>query len=95
MFLDETEDDDDPEADLPAIPTEDAGGAGPSDFDANFSRIYSELRGVARGLMASEAPHTLTPTALVHELWVKLRDSVEYRDRPSSSCCPLRRWRAF
>lgn len=35
--------------------------------------VYSELRGIARRLLSSErADHTLSPTALVHEAYVKL-----------------------
>jgi RNA polymerase sigma factor (TIGR02999 family) len=35
--------------------------------------LYGELRGVAGRLMAQERPgHTLSPTALLHEAWLKL-----------------------
>jgi len=35
--------------------------------------VYDELRRVAAGKMAHEAPgHTLQPTALVHEAWLRL-----------------------
>jgi RNA polymerase sigma factor (TIGR02999 family) len=35
--------------------------------------VYGELRGLAAGYMAGErAAHTLQPTALVHEAWVRL-----------------------
>jgi RNA polymerase sigma factor (TIGR02999 family) len=35
--------------------------------------LYSELRGMARCRMAYESPgHTLQPTALVHEVWLRL-----------------------
>jgi RNA polymerase sigma factor (TIGR02999 family) len=46
--------------------------------------VYDELRGIARGLMARERPgHTLQPTALVHEAYVRLVDQtrVEWRGR--------------
>jgi RNA polymerase sigma factor (TIGR02999 family) len=42
--------------------------------------VYDELRRVAASKMASEAPgHTLQPTALVHEAWLRLGGS----DAPS------------
>ena len=38
-----------------------------------FNTIYRELRRVAAGRMAQEAAgHTLQPTALVHEAWLRL-----------------------
>ena len=38
--------------------------------------MYDELRRLAAARMAAEAPgHTLQPTALVHEAWIKLVDS--------------------
>jgi RNA polymerase sigma factor (TIGR02999 family) len=38
--------------------------------------VYEELRRLAAGKMASEAPgHTLEPTALVHEAWLRLDKS--------------------
>lgn len=38
-----------------------------------FRRVYSELRHLAAAKMANEAPgHTLQPTALVHEAWLRL-----------------------
>lgn len=43
--------------------------------DALFPLIYDELRGVARRQFARErANHTLQPTALVHEAYVRLID---------------------
>jgi RNA polymerase sigma factor (TIGR02999 family) len=40
-----------------------------------FAAVYDELRGLARGLMRRERPeHTLRPTALVHEAYVRLID---------------------
>ncbi len=46
--------------------------------------VYKELRRLAAYYMQAERPgHTLQPTALVHELYVKLfsSDPVEWRDR--------------
>jgi RNA polymerase sigma factor (TIGR02999 family) len=40
--------------------------------------VYHELRGLAASHMAREAPgHTLQPTALVHEAWLRLRGSTQ------------------
>ncbi len=40
---------------------------------AAWPLVYEELRGVAGRLMARERPgHTITPTALIHEAWLKL-----------------------
>ena len=44
-----------------------------SAFDAVVGRLYSDLRRIARNQMRrEEAGHTLQPTALVHEAWVRL-----------------------
>ncbi len=41
--------------------------------DRLLGRVYDELRGLAARKMAHEAPgHTLQPTALVHEAWLRL-----------------------
>jgi RNA polymerase sigma factor (TIGR02999 family) len=41
--------------------------------DAMFLRLYAELRNIAGRLLRGEAEgHTLQPTALVHEAWLKL-----------------------
>jgi RNA polymerase sigma factor (TIGR02999 family) len=40
-----------------------------------FPAIYGELRRVARGYLSRErANHTLQPTALVHEAWLRLQN---------------------
>jgi RNA polymerase sigma factor (TIGR02999 family) len=42
--------------------------------------VYEELRKLAAAKMANEAPgHTLQPTALVHEAWLKLSGHQEQR----------------
>ena len=42
---------------------------------ALLTQVYAELRAIARAKMALEKPgHTLQPTALVHEAWLKLGD---------------------
>ncbi|MCG8460243.1 MAG: ECF-type sigma factor [Holophagales bacterium] len=50
---------------------------------AVFERVYGELVAVARRAMACErADHTLQPTALVHEVYLRLRQSpVSWHDR--------------
>lgn len=49
-----------------------------------YDAVYEELRSVAVGLMRSERPgHTLQPTALVNEAYLKIfgQADVEWRDR--------------
>ncbi len=47
--------------------------------------VYAELRKLAAGKMAQEAPgHTLQPTALVHEAWLRLvgpEESAQFQNR--------------
>ncbi|MDX2475494.1 MAG: ECF-type sigma factor [Candidatus Krumholzibacteria bacterium] len=46
--------------------------------------VYAELRATARGLMSRERiEHTLQPTALVHEAWLKIinQERVQWQDR--------------
>ena len=45
----------------------------PDAAGALLAQVYAELRQLARAKMAREQPgHTLQPTALVHEAWLKL-----------------------
>jgi RNA polymerase sigma factor (TIGR02999 family) len=45
----------------------------PDAAGALLSQVYAELRQLARAKMSREQPgHTLQPTALVHEAWLKL-----------------------
>lgn len=47
----------------------------PSTEAALLAHVYTELRQLARAKMARERPgHTLQPTALVHEAWLRLGD---------------------
>ena len=47
----------------------------PDAAGALLNQIYAELRQLARAKMAREQPgHTLQPTALVHEAWLRLGD---------------------
>jgi RNA polymerase sigma-70 factor (ECF subfamily) len=46
--------------------------------------VYSDLRGIAHRFFSSERPdHTLQPTALVHEAWLRIFSGaeVDWRDR--------------
>jgi RNA polymerase sigma factor (TIGR02999 family) len=59
-----------------------AGDAGAR--DALMARAYEELKQIARAQMVGErAGHTLQPTALVHEVYLKLARgaSIDWRDR--------------
>ncbi len=52
--------------------------------DALVPLVYDELRKIARRCLAGQrSSHTLQPTALVHEAYLRLagRDSVEWQDR--------------
>jgi RNA polymerase sigma factor (TIGR02999 family) len=56
----------------------------PDAMDALMSRVYDDLRRVAgRQLGAERAGHTLSPTALVNEAWLRLVDqrSTQWADR--------------
>ena len=49
------------------------GSPAPPPSEELLSRVYTELRTLAAGMMASERKdHTLQPTALVHEVWLRL-----------------------
>jgi RNA polymerase sigma factor (TIGR02999 family) len=53
-------------------------------FGAIFPLVYNELRQMARHRMRAERPgHTLSPTALVHEAYLKLAglERIEWRNR--------------
>ncbi len=51
------------------------GGEGRSSAEDLFPVVYDELRKLARGYLCRETPgHTLQPTALVHEAYLKLVD---------------------
>ncbi|MFI4897676.1 MAG: ECF-type sigma factor [Phycisphaerales bacterium JB059] len=53
-------------------------GGGDSRVTQVFERSYEELRRLAAGMMESERlQHTLQPTALVHEIWLRLRHHLE------------------
>ena len=55
-----------------------------ADWQRLLNLVYDELRRIANALMAREpAHHTLQPTALVHEVYMRLvdRDHVHWNDR--------------
>lgn len=55
-----------------------------SDVDVLFERVYRELRALAASKMQAERPgHTLQPTALVNEVYMRMIDQtrVDWRDR--------------
>lgn len=59
-------------------------GDDPEAFGAVFPLVYDELRRMARNRMRGERPgHTLSPTALVHEAYIKLAglERIEWRNR--------------
>jgi RNA polymerase sigma factor (TIGR02999 family) len=63
-------------------------GGGPDSAELPPERtlalLYDELRAIARHQMRAErADHTLAPTALVHEAWLRLhaRDASAFKDR--------------
>ncbi|MHC4428876.1 MAG: sigma-70 family RNA polymerase sigma factor [Planctomycetota bacterium] len=62
----------------------DVAGGDRSALDDLLSAVYNDLRALsARHMEGERANHTLQPTALVHEVWMRLIDqrSVQWRDR--------------
>lgn len=59
-----------------------------ADDSSLFAAVYQELHGIARGLLAHERPgHTLQPTALLHEAWLRLQQN---HDTPPDRAAWLR-----
>ena len=55
-----------------------AGRGNPQAAEALLPLVYEELRQLAVARMAHEAPgHTLQPTALVHEAWLRLKGNAD------------------
>jgi RNA polymerase sigma factor (TIGR02999 family) len=53
-----------------------------SSRDELLPLVYAELRELARAKMAREQPgHTLQPTALIHEAWLRLGDDARFENR--------------
>jgi RNA polymerase sigma factor (TIGR02999 family) len=52
-------------------------------LDALMPLVYGELRRIAGGYLAGQRGHTLQPTALIHEAYLRLagRETPEWRDR--------------
>lgn len=64
--------------------TESKGAAAKPLSAGAFTALYDQLRGMAAACLRQErADHTLQPTALVHEVWMKLADQTkaEFADR--------------
>ncbi|MCC6652288.1 MAG: sigma-70 family RNA polymerase sigma factor [Candidatus Eisenbacteria bacterium] len=64
-----------PAGPLPDGPGDDEGAGARKAFDEVFSASYEELRRLAATVRRHEVASTLSPTALVHEAWLKLRGS--------------------
>ena len=65
----------DPRTHVTEILTELEGGAAPERAEELMDAVYDELRGLARGYLRRErSGHTLQPTALVHEAYLRLAD---------------------
>jgi len=59
---------------------ESAAGGEVMSLDRLYDRVYAELRAIAGQKMASERPgHTLQPTALVHEAYLRLGGSAGFK----------------
>ncbi len=59
-------------------------GGVPGAFEALVPLVYDELKRLAGALLRRERPdHTLQPTALAHECWMRLADAtrIDWRDR--------------
>lgn len=57
----------------------------PTDLSAALPAVYNELRRLAAAFLRNERPdHTLQPTALVHEAYLRLLDQrqIDYNNRP-------------
>ena len=71
------------------------GQAGAS--DALIPLVYDDLRAMAAGAMRGRGDHTLQPTALVNEAWLKLfkAQGAEYADREHFLCVAARAMRSL
>lgn len=64
-------------------------GGDPAALDELFPLIYDELKIVARSQLAREATgHTLGPTALVHEAYVRLADRENWCPKTDATSSP-------
>ena len=64
----------------------DAAGGNEMSADALLPLVYNELRNLAHAHMAQEASgHTLQPTALVHEAWLRLAQDDDEKNWKSRS----------
>ena len=65
--------------------------------DALVPLVYDDLRAMAAGAMRGRGEHTLQPTALVNEAWLKLfkGQGAEYADREHFLCVAARAMRSL
>jgi len=72
-------------------------GGSDAALEALLSKVYAELRRMAKAQLARERPgHTLVPTALVHEVYLRLsrEKKISWRDRAHffrACACMMRR----
>lgn len=83
MAPDETRDGEVPDAGSATVLLRRVGEGDASARASLFDLVYGELHRLARGHMRHQAPaHTLQPTALVHEAWMRLVDpDAAWKDR--------------
>ena len=63
----------------------------PAAADALMPQLYAQLHDLAEGMMKRQgSEHTLQPTALVHEAWMRLTGGA-YADREHFAAVQLRR----
>lgn len=56
--------------------------------------VYAEMLGIARRRLAGQRGHTLQPTALCHEAWLKVaQGAADFRDRQHFLACAARAMR--
>lgn len=60
-----------------------SGDAARSRLDAHYTAAYEELRRLASAVGRRESSGTLSPTALVHEAWLKLAQSPDFASESS------------
>src|ERR1700679_3843467 len=58
-------------------------------FDEVFSLVYEELRRLASFVRRNEVSATINSTALVHEAWLKLKDSPHLAAKEGSHLQPI------
>ncbi|MEQ8767449.1 MAG: ECF-type sigma factor [Planctomycetota bacterium] len=61
----------------------------PASFEGPFAEAYAELRRLASAQLGRRAGHTLQPTAIVHEVFLRLAKSGEDRALARTDCLHL------